>query len=156
MVLTQEELKEYLNYDLETGIFTWIKNPNGNKKLRSTIRQDGYKVIGFKYGKYLVHRLAWFYVYGKWPENQIDHINGNKSDNRICNLRTVTNRQNSSNRYMHRYGHLVGTAFHQQTQKWLAHIYVNGKNTHIGSFDTAIEAHKAYMQKLQEIENERK
>jgi hypothetical protein len=156
-MLTQKELKERLYYNPETGIFTWIKTKN-NRIKNNTIagninKTTKYLTIRINHTLYLAHRLAWLYVYGNWPNNQIDHIDGNRLNNRICNIRNVTSRQNCQNYTRHRNGHLVGTAYHKINKIWAAAIWIDKKNIHLGSFDTAIEAHEAYMQKLQEIEN---
>ncbi len=98
-MLTQERLKELLHYDPNTGHFRW--------KVSNAYTVIVGQIAGWNNGKsarrinidmkpYLAHRLAWFYVYGEWP-NQIDHINRNRMDNRICNLRNATNSQNQAN-----------------------------------------------------------
>jgi hypothetical protein len=157
-MLTQEELKEYLHYDPETGIFTWIKSAGNGVKVNDvagSLQNTGYLYIGIRSQLYYAHRLAWLYMYSRWPVEEIDHINGNKKDNRICNLRDVTKRKNLSNREIHRKGKLVGTTFMNSTGKWKAQIYAENRIFFIGYFSTEIDAHRAYTQKLQEIENER-
>lgn len=102
-MLTQEYLKSIFSYDPETGIF--IKNiyfddkgrKRGGKKQGSLCR-NGYIVLMINYKRYLVHRLAWFYMTGEWPKNDIDHINGIKRDNRFVNLREATKSENGQNR----------------------------------------------------------
>jgi hypothetical protein len=84
-------------------------------------------------------------------ENQVDHIDGNKSNNRIENLRIVTNRENSSNRESHRNGRLVGCSFIKKTNKWKSQIRVNKKRIFLGYFDTELEAHEAYIKTLKEM-----
>src|SRR4029450_2313606 len=98
--LTAERLRELLDYDPETGDFTWKVN-------RRCVRSgsvagnvncvDGYCYIGVDARRYHAHRLAWLYIKGAWPNDQIDHINGNKADNRFANLRQATHSQNQAN-----------------------------------------------------------
>ena len=88
------------------------------------------------------HRLAWFYVYGSWPNDQIDHINRNKTDNRIANLREVTNKQNQQNaskRSDNTSGH-PGVSWYKRDSKWQARIKHNQKDTHLGYFENLEEA----------------
>ena len=93
-------IKEYLEYYPATGIFRWLKSPQGRVKEgdeAGTINNRGYVKIGFNRKSYAAHRLAWFYMYGDWPEHEIDHINGVNDDNRIKNLRDVTHPVNNKN-----------------------------------------------------------
>ena len=108
-------IKECLSYDSETGLFLWLKRPDnhfspnqvqhGHNKHRAGTEagsiKNGYKSITITYQckryKYYAHRLAWFIYYGEWPKNQIDHINGVRTDNRIKNLRSVTVSENRKN-----------------------------------------------------------
>jgi hypothetical protein len=100
--MTQEELHKLLEYNLETGEFFWkisvAKKIKPGKKAGQVCKIHGYETIGIKGKNYKSHRLAWMYVYGKWPEIEIDHINRIKTDNRICNLRDVTRSINNLNR----------------------------------------------------------
>jgi len=94
--LTQKYVKELLNYDPATGFFSWCV-PKRKKYIASN--QNGkYQRIDIDGQKYLAHRIAWLYVYGKFPDNEIDHINFVKHDNRITNLRDVTHRVNAGHR----------------------------------------------------------
>ena len=95
-MITQEELKELLDYNPETGLFTWNVYNNIKNKTTAGTFNDGYIQIKIKQKIYQAHRLAWLYVYGEWPKGQIDHINGIRDDNRIENLRDVTNRETLS------------------------------------------------------------
>ncbi len=99
--LTAERLREILSYDVETGVFRWridtvrccMGDVAGN-----TSHKRGYRHITIDYRKYLSHRLAWLYVYGKWPIGNLDHINGDTDDNRISNIRVATIQQNCWNK----------------------------------------------------------
>lgn len=104
-LLTLERVRDAFRYDRDTGLFVW-RNGNGNNRRRGDRagvyqrnREGGrhYQLIRIDGRSYLGHRLAWFYVHGKWPNGEIDHINGVKFDNAIANLRDVTRKQNSWN-----------------------------------------------------------
>ena len=118
--------------------------------LAGTVRkQDGGRLhIAFRGKRYLAHRLAWLFVYGKWPEGVIDHLNGNSLDNRISNLRDVSNTVNSQNQRKSRSDNqagFLGVSWHSRTRKFLAQIQINGVKTHLGLFTTPEEAHAAYL-----------
>ena len=98
-MFTQTELKEFLDYNPYTGKFTWKKNV-GKKKLvgKEAGYVNVYVSIRFKKKLYQAHRLAWFWYYGEWPKEDLDHINSNKHDNRIVNLREATRGKNEANK----------------------------------------------------------
>ena len=160
--MTDSALLEYfnshLNYNPDTGQFTWIKNKRSHLvgKIAGIIHKRikyvniSFRIAG-KFKSYLAHRLAWFMTFGEWPKNEVDHLNGIKHDNRICNLKDKTKRENLSNQHKHRNGHLVGTCFLEHTQKWMAQITINKKRIYLGSFNTELEAHEVYKNKLSEI-----
>lgn len=150
--LTVTRLRELTHYDPETGIFRWRVNRNNNAKKgdvlgKFSVSPDGYKTTMIDRKTQLQHRLAWLYVYGEWPINKIDHINRIKTDNRIRNLRCVTNDQNmqnmvkkSNNTSGYKGVHLVTT-----TGRWRAQLRVNGKRIDLGTYDTAKQAGDAYI-----------
>jgi len=92
-MITQADVKELLQYETETGVFYTL-----NGKVSGGKNSKGYVLLRVKGEKHYAHRVAWLYVNGEWPVNQIDHINGIKSDNRIENLRQVTHQQNQFNK----------------------------------------------------------
>lgn len=149
--LTAEHLRSILHYSPETGIFTWkVSTSSRIKSGDATGSQngEGYLHIQLQRRRYKAHRLAWLYVYGEWPTDQIDHINRNRSDNRISNLREATNKQNGQNkskRSDNTSGH-PGVYWLKQSSKWRACIMHNYKLTHLGYFadrEEAIAARKA-------------
>mgnify|MGYP006297018551 CR=1 FL=1 len=155
-MLTQEYLKTRLNYNKDTGIFTWVNLSVNNQVKVGTIAGyksgKGYLYLQLDNKSYSLHRLAWFYIYGNWPNGDIGHINGNPLDNRLNNLRDVTTRDNCNNRKLHRLGKLVGAHYVKYNNKWKSRIQVNGKTIQIGTFNTQEEAHKAYLLKRKELE----
>lgn len=153
--VTQLELKDSLLYDPETGLFTW-KITSGSAicgEVAGGAGVDGYIRLGIRHKRYLAHRLAWLYMYGVWPKNEIDHVNGDRSDNRICNLREAThieNTQNIGKRPNNKSGY-IGVHWHKLTSKWVAAIRTNGKQHHLGLFDTPELAYEAYLQAKRRI-----
>jgi hypothetical protein len=149
--LTQEELKSYLSYDQETGLFRWLKDVNRAAKtgyIAGCVTKHGYIAISVKSIHYYGHRLAWLYVHGEFPENHIDHINHIGTDNRILNLRPATNSQNMQNvRFARRDNKvgLLGVSWHNQARKWRSTIFVSGKHKSLGLFMSPDDAHAAYI-----------
>jgi hypothetical protein len=145
-------VRELLNYDPETGIFTRKvrtaqRHQVGDRACGNPIR-TGHLRVAFDSTKYLAHRVAWLYVYGKWPQFDIDHINGIPSDNRIKNLRDVPNRINRQNMRSAKGDNasgLLGVTEHVKGRQWRASIHLDGKRHHIGLYDTPEAAHDAYV-----------
>jgi hypothetical protein len=153
--LTAEYVRSILDYDAETGVFTWV-NARGNLKAGSvagTVDYQGYVRISINERRYRAHRLAWLYVHGEKINVEIDHINGVKSDNRIANLRTATRSQNEANKAktQKNTSGYKGVSWHKDVKKWIAHIMVNQKAKYLGSFSTREEAHKAYCSAANDI-----
>lgn len=148
--LTQERLKELFEYSPDTGEF--IRKIYSNTRWRpgqvaGTLR-NGYIVINIDGDIYQSHWLAFLYCYGRWPAEYIDHINGNKADNRIENLREATRSQNLQNikgaQRNNKTG-LLGASLNKATGKYQSKITANGRTIYLGLFNTAEEAHIAYM-----------
>jgi hypothetical protein len=115
------------------------------------INRLGYRQIKIN-GKYhSASRLAWFYVHGEWPESQIDHINRIRDDNRLCNLRCVTHRENCLNRT---YAKSVMRGTVRKRNRWQAQISINNKTTYLGLFPTREEASAAYFIAVKKHEQE--
>lgn len=142
-------LRELLDYDPESGEFTWrvsegkrikVGDKSGCPNWRGDVR------IKIRGRFYLAHRLAWLHVHGEWPPHEIDHINGVRTDNRIANLRQATHQQNSCNkrRFSNNTSGVKGVTWHRHKQKWQAQIQSHGKNTYLGSFDRIEDAAEAY------------
>ena len=140
--MDQGRLREVLDYDPDTGIFTWKVRVSTHCRPgdeAGSPHARGYVVIGLDRCVYLAHRLAWFYVHGEWPEAEIDHRNGVRTDNRLSNLRLATSTQNKQNRRNAR-----GTTPFRG--RWKAQIGLGNKVTkYLGMFDTEEEAHQAYL-----------
>ena len=146
-MLTRGRLKEVLDCDPEIGEFYWKEQPGSRSDLvgkRAGYNgPPGYRSIWIDGEGYLVHRLVWLYVHGKFPVDQIDHINMKRADNRIENLREATPSQNMQNKKA-RVG-LKGAQWNKRDRKWVAQAALdNRKTTYLGSFDTEEEAHAAY------------
>ena len=157
-MLTQEKLKEYLYYNSETGVFTWIKLSGRRARVGDIAGSNcnGYLTLNFNGRKYYAHRLAWFYMYGYWPAFEIDHINRVKSDNRSCNLRESTRSQNLQNSQIsidNLSGH-KGINWEPDRNKWLVRICINGKSHHIGRFNTMEDAIRAYTTKAKQLQQQ--
>ena len=148
-MLTAERLRELLNYDPETGEFTWRVNRGGPAKAGSragTVRVRGYRAVYVDNKPYAEHRLAWLYTYGRWPTNHIDHRNGVGGDNRLANLRECTREENHQNRALNRNSTsgYPGVCWHRQIGKWEAYINHNGTRRYLGVFTDLEEAAEAY------------
>lgn len=153
--LTAARLRELLNYDPETGAFTWIvaqRPGNGGPaqpgKIAGAIKEKKYRVIRIDNRLYRANRLAWLYTTGLWPAKFVDHINGDPLDNRITNLRDVDNRTNSQNQRRARVDSgtgMLGVSWDPSRKKWLSQIKAGNKALHIGRFTSAEEAHQAYL-----------
>lgn len=144
--INHEDLTALLHYDPDTGLFTqrlrWWNRPAGATPGGKT--PQGYWAIGIGGKQYLAHRLAWFYVHKAWPDADIDHINRDRLDNRLCNLR-VTSRSTN----LHNVGIcLTNTSGVKNVSKnargkWQAQITVEGKRHYLGSFKDLTDAENA-------------
>lgn len=148
-MITQKELKEILSYDEKTGIF--ISKINRGKKIKKGnvlgTLINGYLCVMINYKFYKLHILAWLYIYGVYPNNQIDHKNRNKIDNRIDNLRDITQKKNCQNRGKRKDNKsgITGVYRNEKNNNWVCGIRVDGKYYHLGSFknfDDAVDARR--------------
>jgi len=138
MTLTQAYLKSILHYDPLTGVFT-RRLTAGNAKtgdVNRYVATNGYSVIGINGKQYKAHRLAFLYMDGVIPENQVDHINGIRHDNRYENLRKTTNQENQRNARIRidNSSGLTGVRWNKFARKWQAWIRVDGKDIYLGLF----------------------
>lgn len=152
--IKHDRLLELLEYDPDTGIFTWRVDRKRLAKAGSiagSINGSGYRQISVDGKLYLAHRLAWFYCFQEWPENNIDHINGIRSDNRLYNLQDVPQNKNiqKANKKLSSSGF---RNVRKISNKYQAHIKVNGKTIHLGMFDSGEEA-SVYVKKYKEENN---
>ena len=154
-----EYLRKCLDYDPETGIFRWKYRPDMRQqvntlfegKIAGRIHHTGYRVITLNSRKYLAHRLAWLFCHGDLPEGlEMDHINGDRADNRIANLRFVTTSQNQMNRKSEN-NLPLGVCFSKSAGKYQAQITINGKYKYLGLFTCPIEAGEAYKRAANEL-----
>lgn len=146
---TIEELRSLFRYEPETGDLYWVAEGKGRikKKPAGTKLNNGYMGVLIGGKRYYSHRVAWALHTGAWPEDQIDHINGVKTDNRIENLRAATNNENGKN-----YGFnsrntsgVKGVYYDKENAKWMAQIKVDGRSIKLGrfrEFDDAVAARK--------------
>lgn len=149
-MLTQEELKRLLHYDPETGVFTRLiflsNRVNASSPVGCVNKVNGYHMFSVKGKIRYAHRMAWLYVYGYLPEQHTDRINGDRTDNRICNLRLASSCQNIRNS-KHRINNtsgFKGVSFDKARGKWTAHAMVDRKGVHLGRYGTSEEAAEAY------------
>ena len=149
-MLTQARLKELLRYDQETGIFTRLVRTASWVKVGDTAgcqHNCGYLKIGVSGKEYLAHRLAWLYMTGRWPSEEIDHRNGMREDNRWLNLREATTSENAQNlavRSNNKSG-LTGVIWYARYKKWQAQIQSRGQQTYLGRFEDKHAAYAAYL-----------
>lgn len=149
-MITQARLKELITYDSDTGFMIWVKD-YGNRKegtRAGSISRKGYMSLRIDKKLYFVHRLIWLFVHGTFPSEFIDHIDGNKSNNRLVNLRAVSRRENSQNLSQHRGGKKPGCYYNRSRKKWEAQISINNKKIHLGMYLSEQEAHAAYVKFL--------
>ena len=153
------ELRRLLDYDKETGLFTWKVSPwHHNCKFKKgdnagDLNRRGYltiKLIGIRYSS---HRLAYLHTLGRWPEDQVDHDDQNKTNNKWANLVSCNNRYNHHNKpkQANNKSGVTGVIWKQDINKWISYITIKGKKTHLGSYKDKQEAINARL--LSESQN---
>lgn len=155
MKLTHEQVLSQVSYDPETGEFRRLVNrphsPVGSDAA-TKIDTHGYHVVRLLGQEVRAHRLAWFYMTGEWPKNDIDHRDTVRSNNRWSNLRSATRRQNLANSKISsaNTSGSKGVSLYKATGRWQAYINRAGKREHLGFFTTRDEAALAYAQAANE------
>ncbi len=153
-MLTAKRLRELLSYDPLTGIFTRLVATSRRIRVGDTAgckNPNGYIEFSVENKLYKAHRLAWLYATGEWPTHEIDHRNGIRDDNRLCNLRAATkseNLQNVTQDSGNKAG-VVGVSPHKG--RWKVRIQHNKQGHYLGLFSTTEEAHAAYLAKKAEL-----
>lgn len=148
-MISQSELKRQLHYNPVTGIFTWlVSNRNGLKigDVAGSYGGDGYVAIRIFGKRYLSHRLAFLYMEGKFPLNEVDHVNHVKDDNCWLNLRHATRSENQRNapKQSNNTSGFKGVTFNKKCGKFVAQATFNGKPKYIGEYLTVTLASEAY------------
>ena len=146
--LTGEVIRELFAYCPDSGVFTRQVSTNNRVRPGEIVgcpRPDGYLCTSIGGKLYQLRRLAWLHMHGDWPAGQIDHINGDRTDNRISNLRDVSHIENGRNQKLGSTNKSGANGVHwfPSRKKWRAAITVNGKNRHLGYFDTVAQAAEA-------------
>lgn len=145
------EFLDRISYDPASGEFRWARAGRGIAigKAAGSLSRFGYHIIKLGRQQYRAHRLAWLIAHGEWPDGEIDHINGDRTDNRLANLRVVDRAANSQNRWTaHRDNlscGLLGATWNRQHKRWQAKLQARKVRHHLGYFDTPQQAHEAYM-----------
>ena len=147
--LSCEELKGYLKYDINTGLFISLVSTQNKIKVGSVAgchsrvgREKPYVIIGINKKLYFAHRLAWLYVHEEWPEVEIDHIDGDTLNNKLENLRAVDRSGNMRNRRIssNNKSGVTGVFWSNKDSRWIATIKSNQKNIYLGCFKNIQEA----------------
>lgn len=159
--LTELYLRSILDYDPEAGIFRWKyradMRPQWNiryaGKVAGSKGQRGRIEIRIDGKSYLAHRLAWLFMTGHWPENEIDHKDIDPSNNTFSNIREATRRQNAANKkpYPQNTSGYMGVTFSRSSRKWMAMIKIDGKTTYLGVYKNIEDAANAYMEAAEKV-----
>ena len=153
--ITAEWVREHIVYVPETGVFLWRKPGQGRtmNRVLGTKNWDGYTVIKVNQVSCYAHRVAWLYVHGEWPKGHLDHIDRNRANNAISNLRLATASQNAARRPI---AHKIAPSrgVFPQGPGFVARIHHAGKRHYLGYFSTLEAAKAAYDAKAKEIHGE--
>ncbi|MDO9381848.1 MAG: HNH endonuclease [Hyphomicrobiaceae bacterium] len=154
MTLTPERLREVVSYNSETGEFRWLQNSSPYAKrhpysagdVAGARHSNGYLAFWVDRKKYLAHRVAFFWVHGRWPSADLDHVNRDRTDNRIVNLREASRVQNNGNSGIpnHNTSGIKGVRWHAARGKWVAQISINNRCKYLGIYADKEDARVAY------------
>lgn len=149
-MITIERLRELLSYDPETGVFRWLVQAGragGPGSIAGSKGKTGYWSVCVDGRMYRAHRLAWFFMNGRWPESDIDHRDGDRLNNRISNLRECKRHENLENQAVGKRNKsgLLGVSWDSKEGRWRSAIGKHGHTYHLGYFATKEEAHAAYL-----------
>lgn len=145
MTITRDRIFELVSYDPSTGIFL-NKNSKGRGKqgdVAGHLNDKGYRILCLDRKKYRAHHIAWFIVFGFWPA-ELDHIDNDRSNNRIKNLREATHQENMRNKSIQTNSSTGLKGAFRKRNKFRSQICIDGKTMWLGTFDTKEEAHSAY------------
>jgi hypothetical protein len=149
-VMDVEKLREVISYNPESGVFVWRVSSSNRRPAGSVagcvFSTTGYRLIRIENKIFPAARLAWAIMTGEFPLGVVDHINGERADDRWCNLRIASISQNAANAKKHKdnFSGFKGVEFHKQTAKWRARICIHGRKISLGLFNNKEEAHEAY------------
>ena len=157
-LITHDRLLELVTYDSDTGIFYFNSTRGGNHKgdVAGSLHSLGYIFLMLDRVTYTAHRLAWFYCFEEWPEKFIDHIDRNKSNNKLDNLREASREENGLNtsiRKDNKTGY-KGVSFNKSRNTYIARMTVKGIKMYLGAFKTAKEAAEVIENKSRELHGE--
>lgn len=143
------------HYDPLSGLFVRIRTAGGQPAgtIAGSLDRQGYVIIEIAGRDYRAHRLAWLVAYGEWPADQIDHRNRVRNDNRLCNLRAVSQGENNRNSPGRAVSGYKGVSWNKSNQKWCARIKISGKQHFLGLFDDPRDAHAAYLLAVETLNN---
>lgn len=144
-LISHEKLIGLVDYDPETGAFTRRKRVNQVLGEMGFVDRQGYRRIHLLSKVYRAHRLAWFYMTGTWPYGEIDHINGDRQDNRFANLRACTHIQNNHNQTVRRNNSsgVKGVYWSKSLRKWRGQVCLNYRIHHTPAFESIEDAAEA-------------
>lgn len=143
--ITLSRVKEVLFFEPQTGRFFWIKPTARNVKIGSMAGRklkDGYRIVCIDRLRIFEHRLVWLFLYGTFPNDEVDHINHIRDDNKPSNLRLVSRLENNQNKSIGKNNSsgFVGICWNKVGKNWMASISINSKRIHLGYFKNIEDA----------------
>jgi len=155
-IITAKRVRQLLDYDPEAGVFVWRERTSNRISVGDVAGRDngnGYRRISIDGQSYYEHQLAWLYVYGEWPQNEIDHRDGNGFNNKISNLRDATHEENCQNMPLKttNTSGITGVSWSKLHSKWEAYIWRGYKKKYLGLFESLSDAREAYLRAKREL-----